>query len=577
MRKSFFLKIFGWYVAILLALGLLIPFYAFRTVRRHFIDNQGHHLENLARALSFRVLPLAAEGRDDELESFVQTFGRETGTRLTVVDAEGVDLADSEEDPKRMDNHRYRPEIYQALQGRVGKSIRWSNTVRQDMLYVGLPLEKEGKVIGVLRVSLFLKDIHRLLSQIDKDTVRAVAVLLVLMVVMAYFVSRGLSRPVRELIKASRRVASGDFDVRVYPKTRDEIKDLAENFNQMTAEIRSLFENLNLQKQELESILSSIQEGLLVLDRDGKVIMANESLKNIVQSGVAEGRFYWEVVRSSGFGELMTKARQEKRNLQGDFDLNERNYFCSATYLPGPQRFVVTIHDLTEVRRLEKVKRDFVLNVSHELRTPLTAIKGFVETLEGDIEEKNRYYLGIIKRNTERLINIVKDLLLLAELEEKGAPVQAEPIDLGAVAGDVLKIFEPKAKEKGLTLELATDPELPRVWADPFAVEQMLINLIDNAVKYTEKGGVHVTLRKGAETVLLDVQDTGTGIPSEDLDRVFERFYVVDKSRSKKMGGTGLGLAIVKHIVLAHHGRITVRSEMGRGTTFSVTLPVSQP
>jgi two-component system phosphate regulon sensor histidine kinase PhoR len=577
MRKSFFLKIFGWYVAILLALGLLIPFYAFRTVRRHFIDNQAHHLENLARALSFRVIPLAAEGRDDELENFVKPFGKETGTRLTVVDAEGVVLADSEEDPRRMDNHRYRPEIYQALQGRVGKSIRWSNTVRQDMLYVGLPLEKEGKVIGVMRVSLFLKDIHQLLSQINRDTVRAVAVLLVLMVAMAYFVSRGLSKPVRELIKASRRVASGDFDVRVYPKTKDEIRDLAENFNQMTAEIRSLFENLNLQKQELETVLSSIQEGLLVLDRDGRVILANQSLKNIVQSDVVEGRFYWEVVRSSGFGELMTKARQEKRNLQGDFDLNERHYLCSATYLPAPQRFVVTIHDLTEVRRLEKVKRDFVLNVSHELRTPLAAIKGFVETLEGEVEEKNRYYLGIVKRNTERLINIVKDLLVLAELEEKGVPVQAELLDLEAVAQDVLKIFEPKAREKGLTLELAADRELPRVWADPFAVEQMLINLVDNAIKYTEKGSVLISLRKGTEAVLLDVQDTGMGIPSEDLDRVFERFYVVDKSRSKKMGGTGLGLAIVKHIVLAHHGRITVKSELGRGTIFSVTLPVNQP
>jgi two-component system phosphate regulon sensor histidine kinase PhoR len=562
---------------IVLALGLLISFYSFRTVRRHFVDNQAQHLENLAQTLKLLILPLVEEGRNEEINSFIKDFGKKIQTRITIVDGDGVVLADSEEDYRKMENHRYRPEILEALQGKIGKSIRWSDTVRQEMLYVGLPLEKGQKVIGVLRVSLFLKDIQHLLAQIDKDTVRAVVILLLLMVAMAFFVSRGLSRPVKDLIEASRRVAAGNFDVRVYPKTKDEIRDLAENFNYMTAEIRGLFENLARQKEELESILASIQEGLLVLDKDGKVIRANQGLKNIIQNDQVEGRFYWEVVRSSRFGELITEARGKKHNLQGEFDLLEKDYLASASYLPSPERLVVTVHDLTEMRRLERLKKDFVLNVSHELRTPLTAIKGFVETLEAEVEEKDKYYLGIIKRNTERLIDIVKDLLLLAELEEKGISIQTERLDLKLVVQNVLKIFEQKAKEKGLTLELAAGPELPSISADPFAIEQMFINLIDNAVNYTEKGGVRISLRKGTEAVLIDVEDTGMGIPPEHLDRIFERFYVVDKSRSKKLGGTGLGLAIVKHIVLAHHGEIAVKSLPGQGTTFSVTLPVDLP
>jgi len=574
MKKSFFLKIFGWYLVIVLALGLLIAFYSFRTVRLHFIDNQALHLENLAQTLKPTILPFVEDGRLEEMNSFLKELGKKIQTRITVVDGEGVVLADSEEDYKKMENHRYRPEIQPALQGKIGQAIRWSDTVRQEMLYVGLPLEKERKVIGVLRVSLFLKDIQHLLAQINKDTGRAVVFLLLLMVAMAFFVSRSLSRPVKDLIKASRKVASGNFDVKVYPKTKNEIRDLAENFNAMTGEIRGLFENLARQKEELESILASIQEGLLVLDKDGKVIRANQSLKNIIQNDLAEGRFYWEVVRSSQFGELITEARVKRVNLQGEFDLMEKDYLASASYLPSPERLVVTVHDLTEMRRLERIKKDFVLNVSHELRTPLTAIKGFVETLEGEVEEKDKNYLGIIKRNTERMINIVKDLLLLAELEEKGVSIQTERLDLRPLVQNVLKIFEPKAKEKALTLELAAAPELPLISADPFAIEQMFVNLIDNAVKYTEKGGVRISLGTGTEAILIDVEDTGMGIPPEHLDRIFERFYVVDKSRSKKLGGTGLGLAIVKHIVLAHHGQISVKSQPDRGTVFSIILPL---
>ncbi len=574
MRRPLFLKTFGWHLVIVLVLSVLIPVFAFKTIRTHFIDNQAQDLENLAQTLKLKVLPLADPARREELDSFVKDFGKVIKTRITVIDSEGLVLADSEEDSKKMENHRYRPELYSALQGQPGRSVRFSNTVKRDMLYVSVPLEKEGRIVGALRVSLFLDDIQHLLAAVKKDIVIAVNILIVLALVVAFFASRGLISPIKDLIGGARLVASGDFNARVYPRTNDELKDLAESFNGMTSEIKRLFEDLTGRKEELESILSSIQEGLVVLDRQDKITLANQSFERIVRNDVVEGKYYWEAARSSRFVDLVKRVREGKHSLQEEFELNEKDYLCSASYLPSSDSIIITVHDLSEVRRLEKVKRDLVLNVSHELRTPLTAIKGFVETLESEANKKDRSYLGIIKRNTDRLIKIVEDLLLLAELEEKGIVIQAERVDLRTLAENIIKIFELRAKEKDLTLELLADPELPSMTADPFALEQMLINLIDNALKYTEKGGVRVSLRKREQDILVEVEDTGIGIPAEHLDRIFERFYVADKSRSRKLGGTGLGLAIVKHIVLAHQGRITVRSEPGKGTIFSIILPI---
>jgi two-component system phosphate regulon sensor histidine kinase PhoR len=234
-------------------------------------------------------------------------------------------------------------------------------------------------------------------------------------------------------------------------------------------------------------------------------------------------------------------------------------------------------HDVTELKRVEKIKKDFVVNVSHELRTPLTAIKGFVETIYEDIDDKNRGYLAIIRRNTDRLINIVADLLLLSELEEKGAALSLEPCDLTIMIEQMRKIFEPRLREKGLLLTIPANPALPDLMADAFKLEQVFVNLIDNAIKYTETGGITISLLQQNGQVLIEIQDTGIGIPREHLSRIFERFYVVDASRSKQLGGTGLGLSIVKHILLLHNGTIDVESTPGQGTKFIITLPINLP
>lgn len=573
MKRTIFLKVFGGYLLIIIVLTVLILLFSFNAIRTFYLDTLAHNLENLGTTLKFKVLPYLEEGRFNELDSFVKKFGNSINTRITIIDREGIVLADSDEDPRLMENHRSRPEIYRAFSGRVGRSLRFSRTVKEEMLYVGLPIERDGEITDVLRVSLYVKDINRLLSSLRTYIWRIVLVITLVSLIGASIFSRTLSKPIRELSQASEKVASGDFDTKVFLKNRDELRRLAECFNFMTERIKTLFAELSRQKEELNSILSSIEEGILALDKNGKILFCNESFRDITQSDHIEEKFYWEVVRDSRFNEFIKNVQEKKKNDSEEFILNERTYLCRAIYLAPREEVVLTLHDLTEAKNIERMKKDFIVNVSHELRTPLTAIKGFVETLEGEVGDKSQKYLEIIQRHTERLINIVKDLLILSELEEKEIKLEEEKVEVKSLLENILKIFEQKIKEKNLKAELMVEDDLPLIKGDAFKLEQLFMNIIDNAINYTEEGKITISIKKGDRNLSVEIQDTGIGIPEEHAPRIFERFYVVDKSRSRELGGTGLGLSIVKHIALLHGGKVEVESKVGQGTKFKVFLP----
>ena len=575
MKKTIFAKVFGAHLLIVVAFAALIIAFFFHEIRSHYLGLLTHDLQNLGITLRSRILPIVKEGQFKELEALVRQLGKDINTRITVVNPEGVVLADSESDPHTMENHKYRPEILEVLMGDVGTSLRFSTTVREEMLYVALPIEQNGSLVGVLRVSLFLKDINRLLNVLKEKIAYSALIIMLISLAGAFFFTRSLSKPIRELTGASKKVASGDFNVRVFLKNRDELKELADSFNYMTEQIRALFSQLSLQKEQSHSIISSIQEGLLVIDRHGKIVLSNESFKSIIHKTDIEEKFYWELIREPQFNNLIQKVKDEKKNCTEEIALNGKTFLCSVTFLSSREEVVVILYDISEMKRVEQIKRDFVVNVSHELRTPLTAIKGFVETLEEEIDEQNRHYVDIIRRHTDRLINIVQDLLLLSSLEEKGMQLELEEVDIVSMVERTLKIFEHRAKEKHLTLGLKVEDHIPPIEADPFKLEQVFVNLIDNAIKYTEHGEIGLRLTHRRNQVLIEIRDTGIGIPLEHLPRVFERFYAVDKSRSKRLGGTGLGLSIVKHIVLLHNGTIDLSSTTGEGTTFSITLPVT--
>jgi len=573
MKKSIFFKIFAGYVILLLLLSAVFLLFSFSTIKKNYLDTLARDLENIGHTLEELVFGYLDENRLPDMEAFLQELGKKIGVRLTIIDPEGVVLADSERDPASMESHRFRPEITEAFQGRPGRSLRYSSTVKEGMLYVALPLDRSGRVEGVLRLSLFVRDIDVLLKAIRKDISRAVGIIILLSFVGAFAFSRSLTRPMRGLMKAARRVATGDFDTAVRVTSSDEWKDLAASFNVMTAEVKTLFDDLRKRKEELDNIMASMQEGLLVLDRSGKITLCNQSAKSIIGQEALEGKHFWEVVRMTPFVDLIGRVKEEKKSRAEEVVFGEKSVLCRAAFLPAQDGVVATLYDITEMQNLARIKKDFVLNVAHELRTPLTAIKGYAETLEDEAGDRARHYVLTIVRHTDRLIRIVEDLISMATLEERGIPFEVEKVSLKDIAEIVVRIFEPRAKEKKLDLRLEASEDLPPIEGDPFRLEQMLVNLVDNAVKYTEKGGIRVGLKKEPGGVAIEVVDSGIGIPEEEQGRVFERFYVVDKSRSRKAGGTGLGLSIVKHIVLLHGGRIDVKSTPGVGSTFRVFLP----
>ena len=573
MRKSVFGKIFAGYVLLTLIITGAVFFITFSISRQQYEKTLGTELEKLCSALLVPVTPLVEQGRTAELDALLKKLAPTLDTRITIIDPKGVVLADSEKNPATMENHLTRPEVLIALHGSTGSSIRYSTTVQQDMLYVAVPIRRGGDIAGVLRTSLFMRGIERMLGDFTRGILYVTCTVLIIGLVISFIISRRLTRPIRKLSMASKRIAAGDFSARVFIYNTDEFRELADSFNSMTEKIRSLFQEVSFQKDELTNIVSSMNEALLVLDPEGRITLVNEALKRMLPGQHLEGRFYWEVIRAPELGEIIKEVRSGKRRRIGEVTGEQATFLCSASLLGDSLGVVLVLLDVTEMKSLERMKRDFIINVSHELRTPLTAIKGFVETLlDQELVEGGSRFLEIIMRHTDRLIQITQDLINLAKLEREEHP-DMQPLELKDVIEQVLILFYEKFREKKLDLQLEIIDAMGLLQADRVMMEQLFINLLDNALKYTEQGGVTIAaMREGGQAVIT-VSDTGIGIPAEHLPRLFERFYVVDKSRSRKLGGTGLGLSIVKHIVLLHGGTIDVTSAPGQGTTFTIRLP----
>jgi two-component system phosphate regulon sensor histidine kinase PhoR len=574
MKRSLFLKVFMGHILVILIVAAAVALFLPRTMRSVYIQAETAHLDHTGTAMTARLLEIMAGGDRRELEAYVTSLRRETGIRFTVIDAEGNVLADSEKEPSDMENHLYRPEIFAALQGEKKASVRRSATLQAEMMYMSLPLREGGKITGVLRLSMFMKNIEVMYARLRTGLLRVLVLAVVLAGLAALYFSGGLAGPIGEVIDASSRVAGGDLKAKVSVRRSGILGTLAGSFNKMTGDLSASFEAESALKRELQEIISAVKEGICILDRSGRVSRANAAFTAMVGEEKTEGRLYIEVIRSSGFAEVFKKALDSGRAASAEVEIGGRAYLCSLSPLAQAGKFLAVFYDLTELRNVERLKKDFVVNCSHELKTPLAAVKGFVETMEPSIDEANRPYLDVIKRNVDRMLAIVDDLLYLSSLETRRPALRTEEVDLAALARSVLEVFKKTASEKGLTMTLeAPEPPL-RLKADPFQLEKVLVNLLDNAVKYTEKGGVTLRLGRRDGRLMIEVEDTGIGIDAEHLPRVFERFYVVDKSRSRKYGGTGLGLSIVKHVVELHKGTIDIKSSPGRGTTVTLLLPL---
>jgi two-component system phosphate regulon sensor histidine kinase PhoR len=508
------------------------------------------------------------------------------GARVTIVAADGTVLADSDEDPARMENHAGRPEVQEAFASGRGRATRFSATVKRDLVYLAARYQEGDQLPVVLRLALPLAQVQEAIADFRRPIATVSLVVLILGSVASLLFARTFSSRVERLIDFSHRVAEGDFELLPVDKGNDELAELTEALNQTAARLDRSIRNLTEERNRWTAILSSMSEGIALVGPDERILFCNQAFAQALAVGMGDftGRSLSVVTRQPDILEYSRAAVSEGRTVDGEILVagnRPRHLLVRAAPVQSKASsgVVVVLLDITEIRRLERVRRDFVANVSHELKTPLTAIQGFAETLLGGALEdakNSRRFLDIIKSHAERLGRLTDDLLKLARIEAGKMEIEPRPLSVAELVAPCLEIARAKAKSKRLTFKEAYPEDLPLVSGDNDALGEVIQNLLDNAIQYTPAGGrITISARATGEEVSISVSDTGIGIPRDDQERIFERFFRVDAARSKEVGGTGLGLAIAKHLVELNGGRIEVQSELGKGSTFTVFLPVA--
>jgi len=591
-KHSLVAKFSLFYTGIVLLLLAASFLYSGGVVKRLYTSFLQKKFQQEAKIVS-RLLSSQLEG--EALDKLCRLIATDLGVRLTVIAPDGKVLGDSEEPSSTMENHGTRPEVLEALAGGTGESIRYSTTVGYEMLYQAI-VDRAGPSPRILRLSVPLGDIEEVIGSMRRAILVGLVLISAVGLVFAYLFSRRLGQRVGRMADFSQKVALGSFPQNFFPrKGEDELTLLEQNLNEMSVKIREKIKEILVEKEKVDSILRCMIEGLVVIDTRGTVVLLNDNARQMFHLAANQsfsGASFMEVSRHPEMKKLVEEVLAcdcSRECFSKEVSLDEGRWVrVNAVSLRDgdehPLGYILVFHDITEIKRLETVRADFVANVSHELRTPLTAIRGYVETLlrnpPADPEESQNF-LAIVHRHSERLGRLIDDLLTLSDLESGKIQLAREEIEAGDLIRRVEEIFKDQASKKGVAFSHQIDPELPTIVGDPDRLQQLLINLVDNAVKYTAAGGqVKITARasdhtRGAErgAVQVAVVDTGCGIPAKDLPRLTERFYRVDKARSRELGGTGLGLAIVKHIVQAHGGQLKIESKPQQGTTVSVTLP----
>jgi two-component system phosphate regulon sensor histidine kinase PhoR len=566
-----------------------VTWYAARSLRNAIREAAAEDLHVRALMVREQVAPHFAAEDEATIQRLCKDLGERASARVTIILPDGRVIGDSSEDPARMENHAHRPEIEKALQGSIGESVRHSTTVGLDMLYFAVPLEREGRVIGVVRTSMPLTQVSRGLVYIYGRVTLTAAIAAVFAAVMSLMISRRITRPLEEMKRGAERFARGELGSQLSVPRSEEVGALAEALNQMAVQLEDRIRTIDRQRNELEAVFSSMVEGVLAVDKEGRLIGLNKAAARLleVEGAALLGKRISEAAIDGGLSEVISLALSSEDTVEADVVLGEKeSRFLQAhgTVLRDARGVtigaLVVLEDVTRLKRLEEVRRDFVANVSHELRTPVTSIKGFVETLlDGAMNDQDdaKHFLEIIAKQSDRLNAIITDLLSLSRIErdEELESIVAEETCLRDILELAIQSCESAAASKDIPIHLDCPTEL-MIQANPQLFEQAIVNLVDNAIKYSEPGRpVRVEVHPNGAQVVIEVSDQGCGIAKEHLPRLFERFYRVDKARSRKLGGTGLGLSIVKHIVQAHSGRVSVESTPGQGSVFAIHLPRS--
>lgn len=569
---------------VVLVMGALAVYLAFIT-RDLYLDRLERQLQADAQLVSELVAP-SMSGAEviSRVDPIAKRIGLTIQARVTIIDAHGVVVGESERDPRGMENHGSRPEVVQARDAGVGEQQRHSATIASHFLYLAVPMR--GVPDAVVRLAVPLDEVDQAVRRIQRDIAVATLLATGLVVVAALTVASRISRPLDDLQRQATAVAAGRFDTIVEPATTQELGDLGRAFNTMTRQLRSSAEEIERSRVRLEVTLASLTDGVVITDNDERVMRLNRAAAGMMgaRSATAVGHPLIEVARDHDLSALLDAALTDPpgtKPRQATIELGRTRRVIDATAQrvtgAGEPLGLVVLRDVTEMRRLESVRREFVANVSHELRTPLTSIKALVETLEAgaaDDPEVSTDFFRRIVGEVDRLATLVDELLDLARLESGRLVLHREFLPPARVIADTVERLASQLARARLQLNLEVSDGLPLMPMDQARIEQVLLNLIHNAIKFTPPGGV-ITVRAelNEDWLRIDVQDTGVGVAADDLPRLFERFYKTDRARHTV--GTGLGLAIAKHIVQAHGGEIWADSEPGRGAMFSFTVPAA--
>ncbi|MBU1712776.1 MAG: PAS domain-containing protein [Proteobacteria bacterium] len=589
MRKSYplFLKLFFPFLLIVLIPLLAFSRYAGFSMRQFYVEQTAMNLEARANLLKEQVTHYLLAGDEKNIDLLCKRAGKASNTRITVIHPSGKVLGDTEKDPVEMVNHSDRPEIVKAMNGETGTYTRYSDTLLEPMMYLAILLTEDGKPVGVLRTSVSISAIEKRLEIIQKRTSLGVLVIALLAVFASLLFSRYISRPIEKIREGAGRFAKGDLSYRLSVFDSAETETLARTMNDMAANLDERMQTIIRQRNEIEAVLSSMTEGVIAVNSDENIISVNQTAARMFHKQPSEllNRSVQETVRNPDFQRFVRISLLDENpreediffHLKGELLLNTRSAPLKNT---GGERIgiLIILNDVTRIRHLENMRRDFAANVSHEIKTPLTAIKGFTETLMAgalnNTEEAARF-VGIIENHTNRLIAIIEDLMKLSVIEQNSGDknISLTECRILPILSSAVLICQQKMDEKEIRILSSCDRDLT-ARVNAALMEQAFVNLLDNAIKYSEPGGtIEIEATKNDSEVAVAFLDHGIGIRREHLSRLFERFYRVDASRSRKLGGTGLGLAIVKHIVIANAGKITVESSPGKGSRFVIHIP----
>jgi two-component system, OmpR family, phosphate regulon sensor histidine kinase PhoR len=587
MARNIRLRIALPYMLLILAAMAILSLYLTRVTRARALQELQDGLTVQASAVAESAAPLLEDGGDPaQLDPLVRRWAELLGARVTIIAAEGAVLGESERPYQTMENHLHRPEVQEARLAGTGVSVRRSETVQAEMMYAAVRVLRsdEASTAGFVRVAVPLDRVQAELAQV-RNSIQTAAVLTTLVALaLALYVAERTAKPVRRLTAVARRMAAGDLEARLLPRTNDEIGVLTRAFNEMGEQLREKVTTLAEERARLAMVLELMADGVLIVSEDGRVELLNPAAGELLQVEAEEtvGSSYAQVVQHHELIELYQRSRASGREEAATVDMAQRNLFVQGTVTPlrgAEPGHLVILQNLTPIRHLQTVRRDFISNLSHELRTPLASLKALVETLRDsalDDPPAARHFLDRAEYEVDALTQMVQELLELSRIESGKAPLRLAATPVLEVIGPAVERLQSQAERKGQSLTVNVPEELPPVLVDGPRAAQVMSNLLHNAIKFTPEGGkIEVTAIKaaGEDYAVVSVRDNGRGIPAIDLPRIFERFYKADRARSE--GGTGLGLAIARHLVQAHGGRIWVQSREGEGSTFSFTLPVA--